>query len=192
MFNPQTFGTRLEWGWLSKTLIFDHFPVDSTSHLHTLYCKRFVRLRVLFKTHNTHDLDTRGWQILAADSCRHFLLNLHIKMRFVHLIGEWANCESLQEKEPCGWWLVLPLVYRSHQNKYRVVDETLWRLNEPYIDLWSHQIFFLFWIPICTPTKFIVFIVNRSGTRFQVPLCMWAVNSKFIVARHSGNRVASE
>jgi hypothetical protein len=26
--------------------------VDSTSHLHTLYCKRFVRLRVLFKTHN--------------------------------------------------------------------------------------------------------------------------------------------
>jgi hypothetical protein len=27
--------------------------MDSTSHLHTLYCKRFVRLRVLFKTHNT-------------------------------------------------------------------------------------------------------------------------------------------
>jgi hypothetical protein len=26
--------------------------VDSTSHLHTLYCKQFVRLRVLFKTHN--------------------------------------------------------------------------------------------------------------------------------------------
>jgi len=25
--------------------------VDSTSHLNTLYCKRFVRLRVLFKTH---------------------------------------------------------------------------------------------------------------------------------------------
>jgi hypothetical protein len=25
--------------------------VDSTSHLHTLYCKRFVRLRVLIKTH---------------------------------------------------------------------------------------------------------------------------------------------
>jgi hypothetical protein len=25
--------------------------VDSTSHLHTLYCKQFVRLRVLIKTH---------------------------------------------------------------------------------------------------------------------------------------------
>jgi hypothetical protein len=49
--SSQTFGTRLKWGWSSKTLIFDHFPVDSTSHLHTLYCKRFVRLRVLFKTH---------------------------------------------------------------------------------------------------------------------------------------------
>jgi hypothetical protein len=49
--NSQTFGTRLKWGWLNKTPIFDHFPVDSTSHLHTLYCKRFVRLRVLFKTH---------------------------------------------------------------------------------------------------------------------------------------------
>jgi hypothetical protein len=49
--NPQTFGTRLKWGWLNKTPIFDHFPVDSTSHLHTLYCKRFVRLRVLIKTH---------------------------------------------------------------------------------------------------------------------------------------------
>jgi hypothetical protein len=33
--------------------MFDHFPVDSTSHLHTLYCKRFMRLRVLIKTHNT-------------------------------------------------------------------------------------------------------------------------------------------
>jgi hypothetical protein len=31
--NPQTFGTRLKWGWLNKTPIFDHFPVDSTSHL---------------------------------------------------------------------------------------------------------------------------------------------------------------
>jgi hypothetical protein len=31
--------------------------VDSTSHLHTLYCKRFVRLRVLFKTHiNTNPI----------------------------------------------------------------------------------------------------------------------------------------
>jgi hypothetical protein len=30
----QTFGTRLKWGWLSKTPIFDHFPVGSTSHLH--------------------------------------------------------------------------------------------------------------------------------------------------------------
>jgi hypothetical protein len=49
--NPQTFGTRLKWSWLNKTLIFDHFSVDSTSHLHTLYCKRFVRLRVLIKTH---------------------------------------------------------------------------------------------------------------------------------------------
>jgi hypothetical protein len=29
--------------------------VDSTSHLHTLYCKRFVRLRVLFKTHIKED-----------------------------------------------------------------------------------------------------------------------------------------
>jgi hypothetical protein len=27
--------------------------VDSTSHSHTLYCKRFVRLRVLIKTHIT-------------------------------------------------------------------------------------------------------------------------------------------
>jgi hypothetical protein len=52
--NPQTFGTRLKWSWLNKTPIFDHFPVDSTSHLHTLYCKRFVRLRVLIKTHITH------------------------------------------------------------------------------------------------------------------------------------------
>jgi hypothetical protein len=34
--------------------MFDHFPVDSTSHLHTLYCKRFVRLRVLFKTYINH------------------------------------------------------------------------------------------------------------------------------------------
>jgi len=49
--NPQTFGTRLKWGWLNKTPTFGHFPVDSTSHLHTLYCKRFVRLRVLIKTH---------------------------------------------------------------------------------------------------------------------------------------------
>jgi hypothetical protein len=49
--NSQTFGTRLKWGWLNKTPMFDHFPVDSTSHLHILYCKRFVRLRVLFKTH---------------------------------------------------------------------------------------------------------------------------------------------
>jgi hypothetical protein len=49
--NPQTFGTRLKWSWLNKTPIFDHFPVDSTSHLHTLYCKQFVRLRVLIKTH---------------------------------------------------------------------------------------------------------------------------------------------
>jgi len=49
--NSQTFGTRLKWGWLNKTPIFDHFPLDSTSHLHTLYCKRFVCLRVLFKTH---------------------------------------------------------------------------------------------------------------------------------------------
>jgi hypothetical protein len=48
MFNPRTLGTRLEWGWLSKTLTFDHFIVDSTSYLHTLYCKRFVSLRVLF------------------------------------------------------------------------------------------------------------------------------------------------
>jgi hypothetical protein len=40
--NSQTFGTRLKWSWLSKTPIFDHFPVDSTSYLHTLYCKRFV------------------------------------------------------------------------------------------------------------------------------------------------------
>jgi hypothetical protein len=47
----QTFGTRLKWGWLNKTPIFDHFPVDSTSHLNTLYCKRFVHLRVLIKTH---------------------------------------------------------------------------------------------------------------------------------------------
>jgi len=52
--NPQTFGTRLKWSWLNKTPIFDHFPVDSTSHLHTLYCKRFVRLRVLIKTHITY------------------------------------------------------------------------------------------------------------------------------------------
>jgi hypothetical protein len=51
--NSQTFGTRLKWGWLNKTPIFDHFPVDSTSHLHTLYCKWFVRLRVLIKTHIT-------------------------------------------------------------------------------------------------------------------------------------------
>jgi len=35
--NPQTFGTRLKWGWLNKTPTFDHFPVDSTSHLHTHY-----------------------------------------------------------------------------------------------------------------------------------------------------------
>jgi hypothetical protein len=49
--NPQNFGTRLKWGWLNKTPTFDHFPVDSTSHLHTLYCKRFVHLRVLIKTH---------------------------------------------------------------------------------------------------------------------------------------------
>jgi len=49
--NSQTFGTRLKWGWLNKTPIFDHFPVDSTSHLHKLYCKRLVRLRVLIKTH---------------------------------------------------------------------------------------------------------------------------------------------
>jgi hypothetical protein len=51
--NPQTFGTRLKWGRLNKTPIFDQFPVDSTSHLHTLYCKRFVRLRVLIKIHIT-------------------------------------------------------------------------------------------------------------------------------------------
>jgi hypothetical protein len=51
--NPQTFGTRLKWDWLNKTPIFDNFPVDSTTHLHTLYCKRFVRLRVLIKTHNS-------------------------------------------------------------------------------------------------------------------------------------------
>jgi len=51
--NPQTFGIRLKWSWLNKTPKFDHFPVDSTSHLHTLYCKRFVRLRVLIKTHIT-------------------------------------------------------------------------------------------------------------------------------------------
>jgi hypothetical protein len=49
--NPQTFGTRLKWSWLNKTPTFDHFPVDLTSHLHTLYCKRFVCLRVLIKTH---------------------------------------------------------------------------------------------------------------------------------------------
>jgi hypothetical protein len=49
--NPQTFGTRLKWSWLNKTAIFHHFLVDSTSHLHTLYCKRFVRLLVLIKTH---------------------------------------------------------------------------------------------------------------------------------------------
>jgi len=36
--NPQTFGTRLKWSWLNKTPTFDHFLVDSTSHLHTLYC----------------------------------------------------------------------------------------------------------------------------------------------------------
>jgi len=29
--------------------------VDSTLHLHTLYCKRFVRLRVLSKTHNSYE-----------------------------------------------------------------------------------------------------------------------------------------
>jgi hypothetical protein len=52
--NPQTFGTRLKWSWLNKTLIFDHFPVGSTSHLHTLNCKRFVRLRILIKTHIKH------------------------------------------------------------------------------------------------------------------------------------------
>jgi hypothetical protein len=53
LINPQTFGTRLKWSWLNKTPIFDHFPVNSTSHLHTLYCKRFVPLRVLIKTHIT-------------------------------------------------------------------------------------------------------------------------------------------
>jgi hypothetical protein len=60
--NHQNFGTRLKWGWLNKTPIFDHFPVDSTSHLHTLYCKRLVRLRVLIKTHIKH------WNSLLA-SC---------------------------------------------------------------------------------------------------------------------------
>jgi hypothetical protein len=34
--------------------------VDSTSHLHTLYCKRFVRLRVLFKTHITASRHSYG------------------------------------------------------------------------------------------------------------------------------------
>jgi hypothetical protein len=36
--------------------------VDSTSHLHTLYCKRFVRLRVLFKTHIKNHLYVRMLQ----------------------------------------------------------------------------------------------------------------------------------
>jgi hypothetical protein len=59
--NPQTFGTRLKWGWLNKTPIFDNFPVDSTSHLHTLYCKQFVRLRVLIKIHNKNHSNCRGY-----------------------------------------------------------------------------------------------------------------------------------
>jgi hypothetical protein len=52
--NLQTFETKLKWGWLNKTpTTFDHFPVDSTSYLHTLYCKRFVYLRVLIKNNIT-------------------------------------------------------------------------------------------------------------------------------------------
>lgn len=60
MFNPQTLGARLEWGWLSKTLIFDHFPVDSTSHLHTLYCKtiRALASTLLNSQHSSKVLDT--------------------------------------------------------------------------------------------------------------------------------------
>jgi hypothetical protein len=53
MFNPQTLGTRLECGWLSKTLTFDHFPVDSTSHLQHTILQTIRTLASTFKTHNT-------------------------------------------------------------------------------------------------------------------------------------------
>jgi len=85
--NPQTFGTRLKWGWLNKTPIFDHFPVDSTSHLQTLYCKRFVRLRVLIKTHNNNPLKSLslfafivGW-VVTSDPSAHTYLFRGLKWR---------------------------------------------------------------------------------------------------------------
>jgi hypothetical protein len=49
--NLQTFGTRLKWGWLNKTPIFDHFPVDSTSHLQNAILQTIRALASTFKTH---------------------------------------------------------------------------------------------------------------------------------------------
>jgi hypothetical protein len=98
--NPQTFGTRLKWGWLNKTPIFDHFPVDSTSHLHTLYCKRFVRLRVLIKTHNINPLKW-GWKSLWSCSLEHGLLHVpdcksSNNLEHVHPRPDWRRL--------CGTW----------------------------------------------------------------------------------------
>jgi hypothetical protein len=58
--------------------------VDSTSHLHTLYCKRFVRLRVLFKTHISNPTRTLPNQVsyLKGSSMESFTLELTSKIDF--------------------------------------------------------------------------------------------------------------
>jgi len=47
-----TFGVRLKWGQLNKTLIFDHFFVGSTSHLQNPLLQTIRALASTFKTHN--------------------------------------------------------------------------------------------------------------------------------------------
>jgi hypothetical protein len=159
--NPQTFGTRLKWGWLNKTPIFDHFPVDSTLHLHTLYCKRFVRLRVLIKTHITfcstpsdlHQLEVQWWifSFILQTSCLEDV-NLRITSSGFRKSSE---CRFFSLWFPASWarsWSSINLAF--YMDFYPLLDFSgsagfgTWRISVPLF--WAtcrlFSILLLFWI----------------------------------------------